>query len=110
MDTNITNKYGTLLTPDAKLHRQWFKEMVKLLGINVIYRAVKEGKKIAYLMEKGIPSERLCAVMQEAQAERAKGNQILVARMNKNKKFQKEQLTAQGYEEFKEFYCEELRH
>jgi hypothetical protein len=45
MDTNITNKYGTLLTPDIKLHRQWFKEMVKLYGINVIYRAVKEGKK-----------------------------------------------------------------
>ena len=45
MNTNITNKYGTLLTSDAKLHRQWFKEMVKLLGINVIYRAVKEGKK-----------------------------------------------------------------
>lgn len=45
MDTNITNKYGTLLTPDIKLHRQWFKEMVKLYGINVIYCAVKEGKK-----------------------------------------------------------------
>ncbi len=45
MDTNITDKYGALLTPDIKLHRQWFKEMVKLHGINVIYRAVKEGKK-----------------------------------------------------------------
>lgn len=45
MDTNIENKYGTLLTPDIKLHRQWFKEMVKLHGINVIYRAVKPGKK-----------------------------------------------------------------
>lgn len=45
MDTNITNKYGTLLTPDIKLHRQWFKEMVKMHGINVIYRAVKDGKK-----------------------------------------------------------------
>ena len=44
-DTTITNRYGTLLTPDIKLHRQWFKEFVKLHGINVIYRAVKEGKK-----------------------------------------------------------------
>ena len=42
---NIENKYGTLLTPDIKLHRLYFKEMVKLLGINVIYRAVKPGKK-----------------------------------------------------------------
>jgi histidyl-tRNA synthetase len=48
--------------------------------------------------------------MKEAQEERGKGNQVLVARMNKNKKFQKEQLTAQGYEEFKEFYREELKH
>lgn len=44
-DTTITNRYGTLLTPDIKLHRKWFKEFVKLHGINVIYRAVKEGKK-----------------------------------------------------------------
>ena len=29
--------------------------------------------------------------------------------MNKNKKFQKEQLTAEGYEEFKQFYKEGLR-
>lgn len=41
----IEDKYGILLTPDIKLHRMYFKEMVKLLGINVIYRAVKSGKK-----------------------------------------------------------------
>lgn len=41
----IKNKYGLLLNGDIKLHRQWFKEMVKLHGINVIYRAVKPGMK-----------------------------------------------------------------
>lgn len=41
----LNNKYGSLLNGDIKLHRQWFKEMVKLLGINVIYRAVRPGKK-----------------------------------------------------------------
>ena len=40
----------------------------------------------------------------QAQAERAEGKQILVVRMNKNKKFQKEQLTKEGYEEFVEFF------
>lgn len=84
-------------------------ERIILLLMESGFKVPKEGKKIAYLMEKGLPSGRLCAVMQEAQQERAKGNQILVARMNKNKKFQKEQLTAQGYEEFKEFYREELK-
>ena len=44
--------------------------------------------------------------MQEA---RAQGQQVLVARMNKNKKFQKEQLTAEGYGEFLEFYKEALK-
>lgn len=84
-------------------------ERIILLLMESGFKVPREGKRIAYLMEKGLPSERLCAVMQEAQEERAKGNQILVARMNKNKKFQKEQLTAQGYEEFKEFYREELK-
>lgn len=41
----IENKYGLLLNGDIKLHRQWFKEFVKLQGINVIYRAVKPGMK-----------------------------------------------------------------
>ena len=48
--------------------------------------------------------------MTQAQAQRKQGDQVLVARMNKNKKFQKEQLAAQGYEDFKEFYREELKH
>ena len=41
----MITKYGGLLTPDIKLHRKWFKEMTKLLGIQVIYRAVLPGKK-----------------------------------------------------------------
>ena len=36
--------YGILLTPEIKLHRQYFNEMVKLLGINCIYRAPLPGK------------------------------------------------------------------
>ena len=32
------------------------------------------------------------------------GQQVLVVRMNKNKKFQKEQLSKEGYEEFLEFF------
>lgn len=85
-----------------------FERIILLLMENG-FKVPKEGKKIAYLMEKGLPSVRLCEVMKQAQEERQKGNQILVARMNKNKKFQKEQLTAQGYEEFQEFYREELK-
>ena len=54
----IENKYGILLTPDIKLHRLYFKEMVKLLGINVIYRAVKPGKKYTTYAEMDTNFER----------------------------------------------------
>ena len=38
-------KYGTLLNTNTKLHRQYFREAVKLLGVRVIYRAPLPGKK-----------------------------------------------------------------
>lgn len=38
------DKYGLLLQPSIKLHRQYFKEMVKLLGIWCLYRAPLPGK------------------------------------------------------------------
>lgn len=65
---------------------------------------VPQSEKTAYLIEKGYPNDKLCEVMAKAQSERALGKQILVTRMNKNKKFQKEKLTAEGYTEFVEFF------
>ena len=65
--------------------------------------------QLAYLVEKGISGEALCNVIAQAQKERQSGAQVLVARMNKNKKFQKEQLMAEGYEEFLDFYKEGLK-
>lgn len=38
-------KYGMLLNKDTKLHRRYFIEMCKLIGINVIYRSLQPGKK-----------------------------------------------------------------
>ncbi len=66
-------------------------------------------EKTAYLIEKGISAEVMTKVMRQAQEEREAGKKVLVTRMNKNKKFQKEQLKAQGYTEFQEFYKEELK-
>lgn len=68
------------------------------------------GQKKAFLFEKGINSASLAAVIREAMEERKNGVQVLVAQMNKNKKFQKEQLGKEGYQEFKEFYKESLKH
>jgi len=85
-----------------------FERIVMLLMDNG-FKVPTAPVKVAYLVEKGIAGERLCDVIRKAQAARAEGKQVLVARMNKNKKFQKEQLTAEGYAEFEEFYVEELK-
>ena len=61
-------------------------------------------RKTAFLIEKNMPADRLSQILQEAQKEREAGGTVLVSVMNKNKKFQKEQLIKEGYEEFKEFY------
>lgn len=36
--------YGILLNNNIKLHRMWFKQATRLLGINCIYKAPKSGK------------------------------------------------------------------
>jgi len=37
-------KYGLLLNDNIKLHRQYFKEMTELIGINCIYKAPRKSK------------------------------------------------------------------
>lgn len=39
------NDYGILYNKDIKLHRQYFKEMTKLIGINCIYKAPLPDKR-----------------------------------------------------------------
>ena len=85
-----------------------FERIIMLLMENG-FQVPQPPKKVAYLIEKGVGGQALCEVIAKAQAARQDGSQVLVARMNKNKKFQKEQLTAEGYEEFVEFYREALK-
>ena len=84
-------------------------ERIVLLLMESGFKVPTAPKKVAYLIEKGVAGEKLCEVIAKAQQARAEGMQVLVARMNKNKKFQKEQLQAEGYTEFEEFYREGLR-
>lgn len=79
-------------------------ERIILLLMESGFKVPGAPERTAYLLEKGLPSDRLCEVIAKAQEERKNGKQILVVRMNKNKKFQKEQLARDGYTEIKEFY------
>lgn len=79
-------------------------ERIILLLMESGFQVPSQPEKTAYLLEKGLPGEELCRVIAQAQEERKKGKQVLVVRMNKNKKFQKEQLAKEGYGEIQEFY------
>ena len=68
--------------------------------------AEKEGSKVAYLVEKKVSEEKLSACLKEVMERRAGGEVVLLTQMNKNKKFQKEKLSAEGYKEFVEIYAD----
>ena len=79
-------------------------ERIVLLLMESGYKIPESPKKVAYLVEKNYPADKLVDIMKQAKEARENGQQVLVVRMNKNKKFQKDQLTAEGYEEFVEFF------
>ena len=84
-------------------------ERIILLLMESGFKVPGAPERTAYLLEKGLPSDRLCEVIAKAQEERKNGRQVLVVRMNKNKKFQKEQLVKDGYTEIREFYKNPIR-
>ena len=79
-------------------------ERIILLLMESGFKIPERPKRVAYLVEKKYPAEKLVDVMKRAKEARENGQQVLVVRMNKNKKFQKEQLSKEGYEEFEEFF------
>ena len=85
-----------------------FERIILLLMENG-FKVPFQSEKTAYLVEKGLPAEELGKVIARAQEERAMGGQVLVVRMNKNKKFQKEQLAKEGYTQFQEFFRDPIK-
>ncbi|MCR5451496.1 MAG: histidine--tRNA ligase [Lachnospiraceae bacterium] len=79
-------------------------ERIILLLLEQDFRPDVSVKKVAYLVEKGYTPERLSKIMEKAAKARTENESVLVVRMNKNKKHQKELLSQQGYDEFIEFY------
>ena len=51
-----------------------------------------------------MPADKMLTILKQAQEERNAGTQINISIMKKNKKFQKDQMTAEGYTEFVEFF------
>lgn len=84
-----------------------FERIVMLLLENG-YEVPSTNKKKAYLLEKKLPKEGTLKVFQMAKADREAGYQVMIVNMKKNKKFQKEQLTENGYKEIVECYADSI--
>ena len=84
-----------------------FERIIMLLMENG-FKVPDKLKKTAFLVEKGMGGTALYKIIEEAQCARSEGTDVLVVRMNKNKKFQKEQLMTQGYSDFRDFYNKPL--
>ena len=84
-------------------------ERIVMLLLERGYTIPSASGRKAYLIEKNKPAGQLLEILKKAESERAQGVQVNLAIMKKNKKFQKEQLMRDGYEEFEEFYRTALK-
>ena len=79
-------------------------ERIVMLLLEQEYQIPGSAEKKVYLLDKKLPDEKLQEVLETAMRERAAGQVVDLEIMKKNKKFQKEQLTQQGYTEITEVF------
>ena len=79
-------------------------ERIVMLLLERGYQIPTAKAKKAYLIEKNMPSDKLIEIFRQAEEERKTGVQVNISIMKKTKKFQKDQMTAEGYTEFVEFF------
>ena len=82
-----------------------FERIVMLLLENG-FEVPGAGEKKAYLIEKGMPADKMQKILAQASAERKEGRIVNLSIMKKNKKFQKEKMQQEGYTEFVEFFTD----
>lgn len=83
-------------------------ERIIMLLLEREFQIPGTGRKKAYLLEKKLPAAAMEKVIARAMEERKDGVQVNLALMKKNKKFQKEQLEAEGYTEIEEIYADRI--
>lgn len=81
-----------------------FERIIMLLLENS-YQVPTGKVKRAYLLDKNVSGKELEQIFIAAREQRSAGKQVTVIRMKKNKKFQKEQLTNEGYTEIIDCYA-----
>ena len=79
-------------------------ERIVMLLMEKGFKVPGSSDKKAYLLDKKLSSDKLVEVVKKAGEERKAGKSVNIVYMKKNKKFQKEQLIAEGYETIEEVY------
>lgn len=74
-----------------------FERIITILQDNAKYNNDRRKKRIAFLVDKSISSERIINIFKEATLLRECGSIVLVQPLNKNAKFQVENLEKDGY-------------
>lgn len=83
-------------------------ERIIMLLLERDFQIPGTGNKIVYLIEKNMPADKLLVILNQAKKAREAGAIVNLAIMKKNKKFQKEQLEAEGYTQFEEFFIDKI--
>ena len=83
-------------------------ERIIMLLLERNFRIPGTGNKVAYLIEKNMPADKLLQILDQAKKARETGAIVNIAIMKKNKKFQKEQMEAEGYTQFEEFFIDRM--
>ena len=83
-------------------------ERIIMLLMERGFQVPQTGSKKALLIEKNMPAEGMMKVLKQAEEDRKNGSVVTIAVMKKNKKFQKEQLKEEGYEEIVEFFADRM--
>lgn len=81
-------------------------ERIVMLLMERDYQIPGASAKKAYLVEKKVSADEMQKIIAKACKERAEGTAVQISIMKKNKKFQKEQLAAEGYTDIQEFFAE----
>ena len=81
-------------------------ERIVMLLLERDYQIPSTAVKKAYLIDKKASAEVMADVIERAKADREKGILVNINIMKKNKKFQREQLIAEGYEDIEMIYAD----
>jgi histidyl-tRNA synthetase len=81
-------------------------ERIVMLLLERNYNPPLAATKKAYLIDKKASADVMKNVIEKAKAERERGIQVNINIMKKNKKFQKEQLIQEGYQDIEEIFAD----